>query len=453
MMIRQMFIEFLRYRGFPAFGLGMGLVLPAAYFVAHNPGEAAASVVGGCCVAAAAVGTYLGFYIQPYLAAPLSPLVPGFRRAHIALVLSLNAVTVLLITMTATWGGGPWTTASRVTVFAILWCFGSIWLGLSYIGRASTLVGSVQELWMIFIPWFPVWQLMPTRFARPLLAAITYDAPISNAMGSLLVGSALTIFLGSTVLTNRRSRRFRAPLDNWGARETSSPLLRRLFWQPTFGALDALRHPAPGDFFSQVRLLGISRQLVPFGLVAGTWLFFLVCLAFGQYTFRRLNLEVADTSVLWMFYFCLTPFVSAGLPGSQASNLRLLAALPLARRDLAIKVHAAALIVALKVWLTFAAAAFIGALLPSGFGLTAFPSAGFLITSFTTQLAIFGVLALAYSVRTGPAAQVMAAVPLVVTLAAMAWTVPGWMFPFASTLFALGLLWASHHVFCHSEIH
>jgi hypothetical protein len=106
----------------------------------------------------------------------------------------------------------------------------------------------------------------------------------------------------------------------------------------------------------------------------------------------------------------------------------------------------------MEIWLTFAAAAFLGALLPFGIGLHSFPSAGFLAASFTAHLAVFGIVALVSSLP-GVAKQTAAAATLFSLLALTAAFVPRSLFPLTSAFLAIALMWASYQVLCRSEIH
>lgn len=446
-MIQRMLLQFLRYRWFPVLGLVMGLVLSATYFIAHNPGETAAHLMAGCCVAVAFAGSYIGFYIHPYLAQPVSAFVPGFRKAHVVFALFLNAGLALLVTGVATWGGGPWTNASRVMAFAILWCFGSIWLGLAYVSRASEFVGSFAELYWLFVPWYPLWQFMPTRFMRPLYAAIAYDTKASTTVPVLLVGLLLNVFLATIVFAYGDVRRYRESLGAADSPQSLGPLAQRLFWKRTFARLDAIRHPMPADFVSQVRLFTLIRQQVPHLTLGGI---LLAGLCLWSYMVRGLPFE-ASPLMMGASSFMMGVVV-AGMIGSHAADFRLMSRLPLRRREIVARYGAAAVMLAIEVWLTFVAALFVAALLPFGIGLKSFPSLSFLADSLATHFAVFGIVALVYSVQTSEAARGVAAFLLMIVLVVTAVIVPSSLFALTFALLAIGLLYVSSQNLCRAEI-
>jgi hypothetical protein len=436
MMLKQICLEFLRYRWFPALPLMMGLILAADHFLPITPGATGISVVGWRVVAVAFTGNFLGIYIQPYLTKAFSPLVPGFWNAHTGFVLSLNAILALIVTMAGATPGSPWTSTSVVSVFAVLWCLGSFWLCIGCILRAMLKNRKFWELWGLFLP---VWMLWPMANIP-----VAYDTPALTVV-ALLFGVALNVVLADA-LTRRETDTDRTPFGltaSWVLPERLARWLRKR----TLAALDTIRHPVRGDFLSQVRLFRLKLQL-PHTILAGM---LLAALCGVRYLAGREYLEPSDRLVLLMLYFAMIPLLLSGLPGSREDFGRL-SLLPLRRQDLVARFGTAALTVSIEVWLTFAAAAFLGALLPVGIGLKSFPSAGFLASSFTTHLALFGISALVSSLQIRLGAQVILALALLTFLAGAAWFTPSPFFSLVATAFAAALLWASYQVLCHSEI-
>jgi hypothetical protein len=86
--------------------------------------------------------------------------------------------------------------------------------------------------------------------------------------------------------------------------------------------------------------------------------------------------------------------------------------------------------------------------LPFGIGLKSFPSAGFLITTFTAHLAVCGIMALA-SIQSDLFVQAIRAFCLF-TLLALAAAFP--LFPVTSAFLAAGSLWAVHQGLSQVEI-
>lgn len=440
-MFTRMFVQALNYRWFPVLAIAMSVTMLASYFIANNPGVAAGSILAFPFFAAAFIGNYVGFYVQPYLTAPVSPLIPRFRTAHAWFALALNAGLSLLLTIAATSAGGPWTMSSRVAVFAVLWCCSSIWLAIGYITYPIWVAASSD-----FVIWMPSLALGPLVPKSLLLWLFAYDTKASTAAALFASGIALNIVLRTEVL--RRRDPIQPPPSNDPA--SLGPFVWRLFWKRTFDALDSLRHPMPGDFISHVRLVRLSRQLLPNTLVAGM---LLASLCLGRYLWERSGAQAADTSVLWTLFIVTTiPLSVWVMNGGGRSDLRLLFRLPLQREALVVRLGGAALTVSMEFWLTFAVVAFLAALLPFGLGLRSFPSAGFLAASFTTHLAVFGIVALVTSLQS-VAKQTAAAAVLFSLLALTAVFVPRSLFPLSSTFLAVALMWASYQVLCRAEIH
>jgi hypothetical protein len=439
-MLQRMFIQFLNYRWFPVLVVAMSVTMFGSYFMANNPGVAAGAILAFPFYAAAFLGNYVGFYVQPHLTEPLSPLIPGFRTAHAWFGLALNAALSLLLTIAATSAGGPWTWSSRVAVFAVLWCCSSIWLAIGYITYPIWVAASSD-----FVIWAPSIALMPLVPKSIRLSLFGYDTKASTAAGLFALGIALNIVLRTKVLSRRDP--IQPPTSNDPA--AFGPFVWRLFWKRTFDALDAIRHPMPGDFISHLRLVRLTRQLLPNTFVVGM---LLACLCLGRYLWERSGMNAADTSVLWALFLATLPLSVVALNGSGKSDFRLLFHLPIQRQALIVRLGTAALMVSVEVWLAFTAATFLGALLPFGIGLQSFPSAGFLAASFTTHFAVFGIVALVSSLH-GVAKQTGAAAALFSLLALTAAFVPRSLFPLTSAFLAIALMWASYQVLCRSEIH
>jgi hypothetical protein len=439
-MFKRMFIQVLNYRWFPVLVIMIAAAMIGAIFISNNPGVTAAAILGFPLLAAAFAGNYVGFYVQPYLTAPTSPLIPGLRTAHAWFALALNAGLSLLLTIAATSAGGPWTNTSRVAVFAAFWCCSTLWLGIGYITHPIFVSSSAD-----FVVWAPSLMFGYFMPKRTLEWLFTYDTQASTAAALFSAGIVLNIFLRTNVLSRRDPIQPPASLDDPAS---FGSLVWRLFWKRTFDALDSIRSPVSGDFLSQVRLVRLNRQLLPNTALAAM---LLAGLCLGKYLYERSGMEAADTSMLWLLYVATIPFLMSVMPGSGRSDFRLLSLLPLQRQDLVVRLGAAALTVSVEIWLAFAAAAFLGALMPFGIGLKSLPSAGFLLASFATHLAVFGIVSLVNTMHGGPK-QAAAAAPLFLLLALTAAFVPGPIFPLSAALLAIGLVWASYQIWCRSEI-
>jgi hypothetical protein len=440
MMLKQMCLEFLRYRWFPALLLTPGLILSIAYVSTNTTGLTFLGAAGWGCLLVGFTGNYLGFYIQPYFKPPISPLVPSFRNAHLGYALSLNAALALMVTAAAAVTGGPWTTDSLVTVFATLWCFGSISLGIGYAYASLFPHNSLVEALCLFSP---VYLFFALPIALPWRAL--YDTPLFTIQLTA-AGVIVNLLLVHDVVTRAQTWQFVTPQDFFrilGLSELSGQWLRKR----TLDALDTIRHPVPNDFVSHVRLFRLNRQM-PLPII-GTMFLVGFC---GVRYFAGEGIETSDRLLLWTIYVTVIPFLQSGLTGNRGADFRLLSLVPLQRQDLVARLGAASLTISIEIWLTFVATAFIGALLPFGIGLKAFPSLGFLVASFATHLVIFGIVMLVSSLPVSTINKILVALLLSIVLALTAALVPSSLFPLTSVVLTAGLLWASYQVSCRSEI-
>jgi hypothetical protein len=437
-------LSLLGFRFFIFLPAGVGMVLSAVYFVMQDPGVSLGKVTGLACLATLFGGNYLGFYLQPFLSRLPATLIPGFVAAHAAFVLSLNAMIALAATSVIAMG--RWPNVSHVALFSILWGFGSLWTCVVYIGRGTARPHSVQEMWWLWGP-VSVMTLIPAGTLYPFLSELLVSTPATTTIALLLAGLVLNGLFGIYVLkapsTGGDGKRLY--LRDWATR---GPLADKRFWNRNLRALDSIGHPVAADFFSHVRLLRLSRQLPSKTLLLSL---FLAGISLGQYQSTRQQANLADTTILWMAYALLIPLVPVGLCDSRGVDFKLLSRLPLRRQDLVARQGVATLLHAFDMWLIFVAAASLAALLPESIGLKAFPSSGFLVASFTTLLAVLGILALLASVPVSAGWKATASFPLFALLGLAAWLSPSPLYPVLAGVFAIGLMWASFRFLCSAE--